>query len=102
MTVITGLEKELTTEKKRYDELTSKYELLEEEHVVTKAQLVMEKEQAQNQLGINKKEITTLEVEVKSLQDTLSSKQESWTREKKEIQVGIQIICCRCLSSPGS
>ncbi|KAK6617793.1 hypothetical protein RUM43_014021 [Polyplax serrata] len=80
------LEKELTTEKKRYDELTSKYELLEEEHVVTKAQLVMEKEQAQNQLGINKKEITTLEVEVKSLQDTLSSKQESWTREKKEIQ----------------
>lgn len=31
-------------EKQKYDDLTAKYEILEEEHVVTKAKLVMEKE----------------------------------------------------------
>lgn len=44
---IAELENELTVEKKEYDELTSKYELLEEEHVVTKAKLTIEKETAQ-------------------------------------------------------
>lgn len=38
------LSKQITDEKKEYDDLTGKYEILEEEHVVTKAQLVMEKE----------------------------------------------------------
>jgi hypothetical protein len=34
----------LQSEKQEYDELTNKYEQLEEEHVITKAQLVKEKE----------------------------------------------------------
>lgn len=34
----------LATEKREYEDLTAKYEILEEEHVVTKAKLVMEKE----------------------------------------------------------
>ena len=38
------LEKELKSERQEYEDLTAKYEILEEEHVVTKAQLVMEKE----------------------------------------------------------
>lgn len=38
------LRKELENEKQEYEDLTAKYEILEEEHVVTKAQLVMEKE----------------------------------------------------------
>lgn len=38
------LEKEIENEKQEYEDLTAKYEILEEEHVVTKAKLVMEKE----------------------------------------------------------
>lgn len=38
------LENEIENEKQEYDDLTAKYEILEEEHVVTKAKLVMEKE----------------------------------------------------------
>lgn len=41
------LEHSLAVEKAEYDELTAKYEILEEEHVVTKAKLTVEKEQAQ-------------------------------------------------------
>lgn len=41
------LEHSLAVEKAEYDELTGKYEILEEEHVVTKAKLTVEKEQAQ-------------------------------------------------------
>lgn len=38
------LKVELEEEKQEYEDLTAKYEILEEEHVVTKAQLVAEKE----------------------------------------------------------
>lgn len=41
------LEHSLAVEKAEYEELTGKYEILEEEHVVTKARLTVEKEQAQ-------------------------------------------------------
>lgn len=34
----------MESEKQEYEDLTGKYEILEEEHVVTKAKLVMEKE----------------------------------------------------------
>lgn len=44
---ISELEHSLAVEKAEYEELTGKYELLEEEHVVTKARLTVEKEQAQ-------------------------------------------------------
>lgn len=45
--LISELEHSLAVERAEYEELTSKYELLEEEHVVTKARLTVEKEQAQ-------------------------------------------------------
>lgn len=45
--MISELEHSLAVEKAEYEELTGKYELLEEEHVVTKARLTVEKEQAQ-------------------------------------------------------
>jgi hypothetical protein len=41
---VTELEEALAAERQEYEDLTAKYEILEEEHVVTKAQLVMEKE----------------------------------------------------------
>jgi hypothetical protein len=41
---ILELESNLNEEKQKYQNLTVKYEILEEEHVVTKAKLIMEKE----------------------------------------------------------
>lgn len=41
---VAELEKALASERQEYEDLTAKYEILEEEHVVTKAKLVMEKE----------------------------------------------------------
>jgi hypothetical protein len=44
---ITELDEALAAERHEYEDLTAKYEILEEEHVVTKAQLVMDKETVQ-------------------------------------------------------
>lgn len=47
MLFVLELEHSLAVERAEYEELTGKYELLEEEHVVTKARLTLEKEAAQ-------------------------------------------------------
>lgn len=93
----TELESELAAEKREYEDLTVKYDLLEEEHVVTKAQLVMEKEHIQSQVIAGKRDIECLEEELKTLRDTYNSKQESWIKEKIDLQVitcySYSIIC---------
>ncbi|CAG2068271.1 unnamed protein product, partial [Timema podura] len=43
-TKIEKLEEDLSREKQEYEDLTAKYEILEEEHVGTKSQLVKDKE----------------------------------------------------------
>lgn len=45
--ILLELEHSLAVEKAEYEELTGKYEMLEEEHVVTKARLTVDKEKAQ-------------------------------------------------------
>lgn len=85
--LISELEAELAAEKQEYEDLTVKYELLEEEHVVTKAQLVMEKEHIQSQVAMGKREIENLEMELKTLRDTYNSKQDQWIKEKLDLQV---------------
>lgn len=64
-----------------------KYELLEEEHVVTKAQMVMEKEKVQSQLMLTNRELETLTLELNTLKDNFASKQETWIKEKLNLQV---------------
>lgn len=39
-----ALQQNLATERQEYEDLTTKYEILEEEHVVTKSQLVTDKQ----------------------------------------------------------
>ncbi|CAG4979227.1 unnamed protein product [Parnassius apollo] len=80
------LEHSLAVEKAEYEELTSKYELLEEEHVVTKARLTVEKEQAQGELLHVRKELNTTLAELKSLQEKLDSQSSIWSKEKSELQ----------------
>ncbi|XP_039280086.1 myosin-2 heavy chain [Nilaparvata lugens] len=83
---IDRLELALSSEKHEYDELTSKYEQLEEEHVVTKAQLVREREVIQGQLVKSQRELSEVEVELKTLRETYNTKQDTWTKEKLEMQ----------------
>jgi hypothetical protein len=67
---ILELESNLNEEKQKYQNLTVKYEILEEEHVVTKAKLIMEKETMENQLSNMKSEVEKLEAELKALKKT--------------------------------
>ncbi|CAK1601878.1 unnamed protein product [Parnassius mnemosyne] len=86
------LEHSLAVEKAEYEELTSKYELLEEEHVVTKARLTVEKEQAQGELLHVRKELNTTLAEMKSLQEKLDSQTSIWNKEKSELQIEISSL----------
>lgn len=57
------LQIELDRDKKRYSDFTAKYEQLEEEHVLIKAQLITEKENLQTELTQLKSKLTQLESE---------------------------------------
>lgn len=59
----TDLETKLDREMKQCAELTAKYEHLEEEHILTKAQLTTDKEGLQANLATLKKKVTNLENE---------------------------------------
>ncbi|XP_046382724.1 uncharacterized protein LOC124153539 isoform X1 [Ischnura elegans] len=83
---IEKLEQQLAHEKQEYEDLTSKYEMLEEDYVVTKAQLVSEKEAAESQLLVAKHEMDNLDEELETLRDSFNSKQEMWIKEKIDMQ----------------
>nr|CAD7599136.1 unnamed protein product [Timema genevievae] len=83
-TKIEKLEEDLSREKQEYEDLTTKYEILEEEHVGTKSQLVKDKELVYSQLLSTKRELASMEGELKTLQDTYKSKQEVWIKENCE------------------
>jgi hypothetical protein len=81
------LENELSSERQEYEELTARYELLEEEHVVTKAQLTMDRDKAEGALTMTQQELTTLEGELQTLRETYNNKQDTWIKEKLDMQV---------------
>ncbi|XP_046966451.1 centromere-associated protein E [Vanessa cardui] len=86
------LEHSLAVEKAEYEELTGKYELLEEEHVVTKARLTVDKEKAQSELILAQKELNSTLAEIKSLQDSYDSQLSNWNKEKSEMQKEISSL----------
>ncbi|CAH0766881.1 unnamed protein product [Diatraea saccharalis] len=86
------LQHSLAVEKAEYEELTGKYEILEEEHVVTKARLTVEKEQAQGELMHVKKELNSALSEMKALQETHESQSTTWNKEKTELQKEISSL----------
>ncbi|CAH0562265.1 unnamed protein product [Brassicogethes aeneus] len=87
---IDKLDATIMKERQKYDDLTVKYEMLEEEHVVTKAKLVMEKETVESQLANVKRDLNQLEIELKTLRDTYNTKQDTWIKEKLEMQEKIK------------
>ncbi|PNF26585.1 hypothetical protein B7P43_G11349 [Cryptotermes secundus] len=99
---IDKLEEALATERHEYEDLTAKYEILEEEHVVTKAQLVMDKEAVQTQLLTTKRELVVAENELRTLQDTYSEKQDMWIKEKLDLQEKLKELEEKVLRSNSS
>ncbi|XP_066906904.1 putative leucine-rich repeat-containing protein DDB_G0290503 isoform X2 [Halyomorpha halys] len=83
---IESLEIALESERHEYDELTKRYEELEEEHVVMKATLVQEKEKIQSQLIKAANEMEEVETELRSLKESYSIKQELWAKEKHRLE----------------
>jgi SMC interacting uncharacterized protein involved in chromosome segregation len=94
------LEQELGAERQEYEELTARYELLEEEHVVTKAQLTMDRDKAESAVEMSQQELGTLEGELQTLRETYNNKQDAWIKEKLDIQVSTEkdLIFSDCLS----
>ncbi|XP_026759007.2 uncharacterized protein LOC113518335 isoform X2 [Galleria mellonella] len=86
------LEHSLAVEKAEYEELTSKYELLEEEHVVTKARLTVEKEQAQGELLHVQKELNAALSNIKTIQDNFEAQSAAWQKEKSNMQTEISSL----------
>ncbi|XP_045494055.1 early endosome antigen 1 isoform X2 [Colias croceus] len=89
---IKKLEHKIAMEKAEYEELTGKYELLEEEHVVTKARLTVEKEQAQGDLIHAQKELNTTLTELKTLQENYDTQSSAWLSEKATLQKEISSL----------
>ncbi|XP_076261708.1 uncharacterized protein LOC143197279 isoform X2 [Rhynchophorus ferrugineus] len=89
---IEKLENTNTRERQKYDDLTAKYEILEEEHVVTKAKLVMEKETLENQYKNLKREVDQLELELKTIRETYNTKQDTWIKEKLDMEQKLKDI----------
>ncbi|XP_065581081.1 centrosomal protein of 290 kDa-like [Artemia franciscana] len=83
-----GKDLELKLEKQRqeYEDLTSKYEMLEEEYVVTKAKLTMESEQVENDFILIKREYDQINGELRALRDTYNFRQDTWIKEKLQMQ----------------
>ncbi|KAK5639511.1 hypothetical protein RI129_012003 [Pyrocoelia pectoralis] len=82
---IDKLESKSAKNQRQYEDLTSKYEVLEEEYIVTKAKLVMEKETISNQLKATKRDLESLEFELEELKDTYRSKNEELQKEKQQM-----------------
>ncbi|GAB6020858.1 hypothetical protein CHUAL_003508 [Chamberlinius hualienensis] len=83
---IQRLEKQLTIEKQEYDDLTTKYEMLEEEYLVLKAHKVMEKEQVESNYGVLKRNFDEIDGELKALRETFNVRQDTWIKEKLDLQ----------------
>ncbi|XP_059045991.1 centromere-associated protein E isoform X5 [Achroia grisella] len=86
------LEHSLAMEKAEYEELTGKYEILEEEHVVTKARLTVEKEQAQGELLHVQKELNAALSNIKTVQDNYETQSTAWQKEKSNMQSEISSL----------
>ncbi|KAG7162848.1 SOGA3-like [Homarus americanus] len=80
------LEKVKGQESKKRQELQTKYDLLEEDFVVQKAQFTMNNEGIQQDYNSLKKEHSTIETELRTLRDTYNLRQDTWIKEKLDMQ----------------
>ncbi|KAK8745425.1 hypothetical protein OTU49_000183 [Cherax quadricarinatus] len=80
------LEKTRNKEKKESEELRTRYDLLEEDYVVQKAQFTMNRESIEQEYEKLKKDHNTIESELKTLRETYNVRQDTWIKEKLNMQ----------------
>ncbi|EEC14410.1 conserved hypothetical protein [Ixodes scapularis] len=80
------MEKDAAKEREEYDDLTSRYELLEEEFLSMKNKLTLEKDQLGAALKQLRKEHERISNELKTVRDNFNARQEVSSREKTEFQ----------------
>ncbi|XP_066971714.1 uncharacterized protein [Macrobrachium rosenbergii] len=83
---IKTLEKKNAVDKQELADLQNKYELLEEEFVVQKAQLSTVRENNQQDFAALKKDHDTIEIELRTLRETYNLRQDTWIKEKLDMQ----------------
>lgn len=81
------LEKDLNRERQEYEDLTAKYDLLEEDYVVVKAKLVMEKENIEMAHNKLKQEHETMSSELHTARDNFTARQDVWINDKLDKEV---------------
>ena len=72
--------------KKEDEDMTKKYELLEEEFVIAKAKWTSENEALQQEHGRLVGDYETIQRELKTLRTTYNAKNDDWIKEKLELQ----------------
>lgn len=115
--IYSELELELEKEHQEYEDLTAKYDLLEEDYLVIKAKLVMDKQNIERygkfffSLSVYsdwfelfwyylptreylslKKEHDTVEGELRTLRETFNLRQDTWIKEKLDMQVRLRVL----------
>ncbi|KAK4872284.1 hypothetical protein RN001_016408 [Aquatica leii] len=89
---IDKLENTIAAEQQQYEDLTAKYEVLEEEYIVTKAKLVMEKETIANQLAATKRDLEAVEFKLEEMKNSSISKNEILEKEKLLLEETIKTL----------
>jgi len=85
-------ELELERQRREYDDLTAKYDLLEEDYLSIKGKLVAEKENIQSEYVALKKENDTVEGELRTLRETFNLRQDTWIKEKLDMQEKLKVM----------
>merc|ERR1719420_919364 len=83
---VTKLNRELDTLKKEKAEVVKKHEQLEEEYVVLKAKLTMEKDDMSSGYGNMKDDYNTIKGELMALRQTYNNKSDEWIKEKLDLE----------------
>jgi len=83
---VTKLNREIETLKKEKGEVVKKHEQLEEEYVVLKAKLTMEKDDMSSGYGNMKDDYNTIKGELVALRQTYNSKSDDWIKEKLDLE----------------
>ncbi|KAL7630465.1 UNVERIFIED_CONTAM: hypothetical protein RMT77_019368 [Armadillidium vulgare] len=96
---IKSLEKKLTLEKKEYEKLQSKFDTLEEELLQMEKPSESKKLSSISDIEI-KKEYETLEQELKTLRETYVKHQDSWIKEKLDLQLEMKELRDRTKGTP--
>ncbi|XP_015795154.1 myosin-2-like [Tetranychus urticae] len=83
---LSNLNREVVKAKQEYDDLTSRYEVLEQEFVSMKSKLLNEKDNLMETLNSIKRSYEEKCAELKAFRDSMNSKQEDWLKEKLDYQ----------------